>query len=215
MAVTAVLGRPSIFTEELALRICERIVDGDSVRSICAQDGMPGLTTLFRWLESNEVFREQYRVAREIQADVLFDEIRDIADDTSHDTIATEDGDRPNTEWIARSKLRVHAREFQVMKLRPKVYGDHATTDVNMSFSGSVDVQLNGLKDDELRAVMAKQMLALGMQQPGTNNQIIDVVATEVQVEDVVDLVELNKSLGDIDQKPAKQAAPPKPKVMK
>ena len=43
---------------------------------------MPNKATVFRWLsaEGNKDFRNQYSRARDIQADILFDEIHQIAD---------------------------------------------------------------------------------------------------------------------------------------
>lgn len=81
------MARPSTFTEEVAGLICERLADGESLRSICSQEGMPSKSMVFRWLAANEAFRDQYARAREAQADTLFDEILDIADDGRNDWI--------------------------------------------------------------------------------------------------------------------------------
>lgn len=115
-----------MFSQDVADAICEQIADGKSLRAICAVEGMPDKATVFRWLsnEQHVAFRDQYARAREAQADVLFDEILEIADDGTNDTIYTEDGERTNQEVIARSRLRVDARKWMAGKLRPKVYGD-------------------------------------------------------------------------------------------
>src|SRR5436853_6196862 len=73
-------GRPSDYTLETALEICARLADGQSLRAICRDEAMPDARTVFRWLEANESFRQQYARAREAQADALADEIVDIAD---------------------------------------------------------------------------------------------------------------------------------------
>lgn len=85
---------------------------------------MPRQATVFRWLDSNEAFREQYTHARVKQADFYADQIIEIADETSNDTEITEHGEKPNSEWIARSRLRVDARKWVMSKLAPKKYGD-------------------------------------------------------------------------------------------
>lgn len=118
-------GRPSIFSDEIAIAICSRLSDGESLRKICCDDGMPGQTTVYRWLMEREDFREQYACARELQADTLFDEILDIADDGSNDFVADGDGgEAVNHEHIQRSKLRIDSRKWMAGKLRPKKYGD-------------------------------------------------------------------------------------------
>ena len=71
------VGRPSLFTTELGDAICNRIADGKSLRAICDEADMPDKATVFRWLftEQHKDFGKQYSRARDIEADVLFDEI--------------------------------------------------------------------------------------------------------------------------------------------
>ena len=119
------MARPSEFTQETADIICERIADGESLRSICRDDAMPACSAVFRWLSLHKGFEEQYVRAREAQADALFDEILTISDDGFNDTYTDQDGNvRTNQDVIARSRLRVDARKWMAGKLRPKKYGD-------------------------------------------------------------------------------------------
>lgn len=121
-------GRPSSYTDEIADLICERIAEGESLRAICADDGMPNRATVFRWLGVNEIFRDQYARAKEAQAEALADEIVEIADDGRNDWMTRRQGDDevlvPNTEHMQRSRLRVDARKWVASKLLPKKYGD-------------------------------------------------------------------------------------------
>jgi hypothetical protein len=121
-------GRPTIFSPELADRICERLADGESLRRICLDEDMPGKSTVMRWLAKFPEFRDQYARAREVQADTLFDECLEIADDSSGDFTTKETDSGPvqivNHEHIARSKLRVDTRKWMAGKLAPKKYGD-------------------------------------------------------------------------------------------
>lgn len=119
------MARQSDCTQEIADLICERIAQGQSLRSILLDDAMPASSTVFKWLNDIPAFSEQYARAREAQADVLFDEILTIADDGSNDSYQDEDGNpRTDHDVIARSKLRVDARKWMAGKLRPKKYGD-------------------------------------------------------------------------------------------
>lgn len=123
-------GRPSDFTQEVAEQICDLLAGGRSLRSICDMDDMPAQSTVFRWLEASEPFREQYARAREAQADTLFDEIVDIADDGRNDwmeRISSEGevvGWKENGEAARRSQIRIEARKWVAGKLRPKKYGE-------------------------------------------------------------------------------------------
>jgi hypothetical protein len=119
------MGRQSSYTEETASAICTEIASGRSLNSICKDEGMPHMATVFRWLEVNEAFRDKYARAREAQADALFEQILDIADDGKNDTTIDDDGNiRTDHDVIARSRLRVDARKWMAGKLRPKKYGD-------------------------------------------------------------------------------------------
>lgn len=103
------MARPSEYTQEIADQICERLAEGESLRSICWDDPFPNKSTVFRWLAANKEFRDQYARARETQADAIADEILDIADEA---------------EDAAKARLQVDARKWLAGKLRPKVYGD-------------------------------------------------------------------------------------------
>lgn len=122
------MGRPSTFTQKIADEICERLIEGRSLRSICLDDKMPATGTVCRWLGENENFREQYERARDAQADTLADEIVDIADDGSNDFMERKRGEDTeivvDKEHVLRSKLRVDARKWVASKLKPKKYGD-------------------------------------------------------------------------------------------
>lgn len=119
------MGRPSEYCQEAVSAILERLADGESLRAICAGDDMPAKSTVFKWLSQNKDFADQYARAREIQADVLFDEILEIADNGQNDTYTDDDGNvRTDHDVIARSRLRVDSRKWMAGKLRPKVYGD-------------------------------------------------------------------------------------------
>lgn len=119
------MGRPSDFSQEVADHICEAIAQGESLRSICLDEGMPCKSTVFKWLSKHQSFADQYARAREAQADHIFDEILDIADDGQNDTYTDDEGNvRTNQDVIARSRLRVDARKWMAGKLRPKVYGE-------------------------------------------------------------------------------------------
>lgn len=133
---TAKVGRPSSFSEEIAERICSQLADGKSLRKICLADDMPHSVTVFRWLAERDEFRSQYARAREAQADALFDEALDIADDGINDWVADreeEDGFRYNGDAVQRSKLRIDTRKWMAGKLRPKVYGDKVALEHDVS----------------------------------------------------------------------------------
>jgi hypothetical protein len=80
---------------------------------------------VLRWLSQKPEFSQKYARAKQAQAEVMADEILDIADDSSKDAINTEEGKvYQNSEFINRSRLRVDSRKWLMSKMLPKKYGD-------------------------------------------------------------------------------------------
>lgn len=101
-------GRPSIWSQELADQICERISNGETLRAVC-RDIKIAPSTVIEWTWKNKEFFEQYTRARQKQADAYADMILDEAFN-SHDAQI--------------GRLRVDALKWVASKLAPKRYGD-------------------------------------------------------------------------------------------
>lgn len=143
------MGRHSEYTDDMALIICERLSNGESLKGICEEDGMPDKATVFRWLAAREQFRDMYARAREIQADALFDDILTIADDGRNDWMEKNFGEETrwveNGEALRRSQLRIDARKWMAGKLRPKKYGEKLELEHGVTNElGQLMEQLNG-----------------------------------------------------------------------
>lgn len=144
---TKPIGRPSILNESMAELICTRMAEGESLRSICRDDVMPSLGTVFRWVAKDEQFREQYEAAMGQRAESLFEEILEIADDGANDTYEAEEGKRTNTDVIARSRLRVDARKWVLSKMLPKKYGDRIIQDVSLTDTTTISARLKAARE--------------------------------------------------------------------
>lgn len=123
----AKMGRPTIYTDELAAEICRRIVEGESLTRICKDEGMPNVSSVYLWLFKNKDFSNQYARAREDQADTYSDQIVDIGEEVPMMVITDEDGKvtkRIDPAGVNRNRLRVDARKWVAAKLKPKKYGD-------------------------------------------------------------------------------------------
>lgn len=123
-------GRPEIWTEELADKICGGLALGQSLKKVLEPDGMPDHSTIFNWLRTKEGFLERYQLAKEAGTEAMAEYLLDIADDGTNDYMEDEymKGKTPgwqlNGENIQRSKLRVDARKWLMSKYKPKKYGD-------------------------------------------------------------------------------------------
>ncbi|MGG7536289.1 terminase small subunit protein [Rhizobium sp. 12,4] len=145
------MGRPSKFSQALAEKICARIADRESLRSICRDEDMPAKSTVLSWLadEDKAAFRARYALAREIMADSFVDEMVEIADNSSDDWIEKKNAAGETTGWqengeaIRRSQLRIATRQWVAEKLRPKKYG--AKVEAEQSVSGEVSQLLEAV----------------------------------------------------------------------
>lgn len=124
---------PVKYSDELADEICKAIsITNLGLKRLCDRHpDWPHYMSIFRWLSEpdKEYFRLQYARAKQAQAEFLIDEIVEISDDSSQDTISFEkpNGEEveiENKEWVNRSKLRVDTRKWIASKVLPKVYGD-------------------------------------------------------------------------------------------
>jgi hypothetical protein len=133
------VGRPSIYTKELAEEMCRLIANGMSVRELCRRDDMPGMSTFFEWAALKSDFAELYAKAKKAQVEFLGEELLDIADDGTNDWLERlgDDG-KPigyavNGEHIQRSRLRIDTRKWVMAKLMPRKYGDKLETETTVN----------------------------------------------------------------------------------
>jgi hypothetical protein len=125
-------GVKSDYTDAIARKICSQILDGKSLRKICESQRMPNFNTVKKWLIQPrfEAFRELYYHSRRAAAELLMDEVIEIADDSENDWIEVfnNDGDskgfKPDNEAIQRSRLRIDTRKWLAAKLIPRIYGE-------------------------------------------------------------------------------------------
>lgn len=134
------MGRPSIYSEELADLFCERLADGKrSERQICEDDDMPSRVTLRTWKLEKPDFFAKCAHAREEQAEVHHEEM---------DTIEarTLSGDlNPQAASVVLSNKR-----WRMEKLKAKVYGPAIKVDNTHEMGPNLLekwVNLSGLDD--------------------------------------------------------------------
>ena len=145
------MGRPSKYTEELAIEICTRLGLGESLRKICLDERMPSLASVMTWLTKKPDFLEQYTRAREIQAETQFDELIDIVDqppELSH--ITNKDGElvevKFDSSYVAWMKLRVDTRKWTAARMAPKKYGEQKQAEQTQDLT-VIDVNVRDMMD--------------------------------------------------------------------
>ena len=99
------------YTDELATRICDRLIEGDSMRRIALSPDMPSRSTMLRWLELYPEFEAKCARARLLQADTMDDMVLDLIDEVDQDNAHA-------------MKVKLSAIQWRASKLNPKKYGD-------------------------------------------------------------------------------------------
>jgi hypothetical protein len=128
------------YSEEVAQKICARIAEGEPLRAICREPGMPGKTQVYTWMDKdhadyNADFAGRFVRAREQGFDALAEETLEIADDDSRDWEPIKDqegnitGVRVDGEHVQRSKVRIETRLKLLAKWDPKRYGEKVQLD--------------------------------------------------------------------------------------
>lgn len=147
-------GRPTDYTEELAIEICSQLAEGKSLRSVCKAANMPDKSTVFTWLRKYETFSDQYARAKQESADAMAEDVLDIADDGTNDYMTITKGDKQyevvNGEAIQRARLRVDTRKFLMAKMKPKRYGEH----IDLTNETTVTHKYEEMDDNQLAAVI-------------------------------------------------------------
>ena len=136
-------GRPTLYSLEIALEICDRIAEGESLVKICSDAKMPKKTAVYEWLLRHKEFAEIYARAREDQADTLADEIHAIADELPQQVVDEKgNATRYDSAYVQWQKNRVDARKWVAAKLKPKKYSDRIAH-VGDNEADSININVN------------------------------------------------------------------------
>jgi len=120
-------GRPTKYSREIAISICEQLSEGIPLREICRQEGMPAWRTVYDWIWRDEELSTAIARAREIGYDALAEECLHIADNLQfgQKLVMTDEGTSTTIEdMLGHRKLQIETRLKLLAKFNPKKYGD-------------------------------------------------------------------------------------------
>ena len=111
------VGRPSKYSEALAIEICEQLMAGESLEAICKRDDMPNRITVVRWMDRDPDFATMIFKARATQADLMDDLVLEIAKNCKYETAAAD-------------AVRLKALTWRAARLNAKRYGEKISQEV-------------------------------------------------------------------------------------
>ncbi len=133
---------------EIADKLLDQIAAGRSLVDVCKDEGMPTTAAVRAWLGDPRYanFLAAYVHARGEQADSIFDDMLEIADNSTNDWVTrynskTKEHERVvDAEHIQRARLRVYTRKWIVSKLMPSKYGDLVRTELTGKDGGAIEI---------------------------------------------------------------------------
>jgi predicted Zn-dependent protease len=148
-----VMGRPTLYSEELADKICMLVASTDEgLDHICEQhEDLPAATTIYQWRFKYPDFSQKYLLAKKFQAELFAESTLRIAKQKAvyFDSDGNERVDAGHVAW---QKLNVNTRQWHASKLAPKIYGDQKQIE-----DLSKQNEQNKAEIDALKARLAEQ----------------------------------------------------------
>ena len=134
-------GRPTRYSDELGREICARIAEGESLRQICMEDGMPSRATVNGWLGNNTfpVFSANYATAQQIREDTLFDEIIDQGRETL---------ENPTMEKNGASKVFLDSLKWSLARMNRSRFGERSAVDLGGQQGSEIRFSWKPAEDD-------------------------------------------------------------------
>lgn len=158
----------TLYSPELAHRICDLIMDGQPLRVIGEREDMPCADTLKRWIRSRDDFRALYIQAKQVLALCEGEEMVQILND-----VDLEDAKDRATAG-ARVRLaaeKVKLRQWMLERMLPRVFGAHTqvtarilnpATAVLLAMSTEERAEWLGLPDEQKMHVIEEKLRLRG-----------------------------------------------------
>jgi hypothetical protein len=144
-----------LFSEKLAMEICQRISGGEFLTIICKEPEMPTTRMVTQWKKEHKEFALLYDEAIRDRLDIFEDEVVTIADESENDFKFVKKGGKQvkvlDAEVISRAKLRVDVRKAHLKAYRPERWGEQSTLNVNNYDA----MDPNNMSQEELEKALA------------------------------------------------------------
>ena len=138
------LGRPSLFTPELAEEICRRLAEGETLTAICAEERMPVRSTVYLWLDgSHPDFSDGYARARRLQADTFVDDMVAISD-------ASVGGSSAD---VQAARLRFDARAWVAARVNPAKWSERTKHELSGPDGGPITLDARSALTEKIRGL--------------------------------------------------------------
>jgi len=107
--------------------IIQRVANGESLRAICRDEGMPPRTSVRKRINQSSSLRAQFARACEERAELLCDDLLDISDSTQVGEVVTtgpKGVEVKQADMLGHRQLQVDTRKWLLSKLMPHRFGE-------------------------------------------------------------------------------------------
>ena len=102
--------------------ICDIIISGKSLRTALSKVKLSS-QTFFVWIREDEIMSKQYAQATVERAELMFEDMLDIADKEPKLT-NTKFGTTVDTGDVQHKRVKIDTRKWALSKMNPKKYGN-------------------------------------------------------------------------------------------
>lgn len=142
-------GRPTIYTEQLADRICDVVAANPmGLPKICEKyPELPSCETIRAWRWTKDGFSAKYARAKALQSEMMAESLEDVIDETDKAIWFEHGVPKIDSGIIAQARLRVDTRKWFASKLAPKIYGDQKRVEELEGENERVKAELRELRE--------------------------------------------------------------------
>lgn len=144
-------GRPSIYTPELAERICELVATNPvGLSTLCEKyPELPCRETINVWRWQKNDFSDMYAKAKCHQAEIMAESFEDINNDLNQFRYddPTSGAVKIDSGLVAQARLVIDTRKWTASKLAPKIYGDKKEIEQLQGENERVKAELAALRE--------------------------------------------------------------------
>jgi hypothetical protein len=123
--------RKKRYSMKIVKKVCVRIAEGESLRTIVLDDDMPSMPTIFKWLNEHAEFRALYQDARAAMADSFFEKFLDHLDDVESGRISPQAG-----------RVLLDGEKWVMGRLNCPKYGETQMRQVSVSTPDGKSIQI-------------------------------------------------------------------------
>jgi hypothetical protein len=141
------MGRTTTYSAKIADAICERLSEGEPLRSICRDEGMPAWRTVYDWRDANPEFAARIAHARELGEEAIAQDCLQIADtpQVGSKSVSKASGiEITEADMIEHRRLQIDTRLKLLAKWNPRKWGDKVQQEHTGKDGGAIQILFGG-----------------------------------------------------------------------